>query len=186
MAKNSRDGNRERAARRRAALAERGIKQISLMAPEQAHPLLKQAADLMTRDDVPLEPRAALRQAGGANQPEPGELSFDLIAELDAAKAQIERQAEAQRIEIEAEKRQRQVLEVERDAARKAEAAEREKAHATAKEARAATRTAREAQEQAREALRRAEKAETAIRHAKALPGVRGRLVRWLVGDVLE
>jgi hypothetical protein len=71
MAKNSRDGNRVRAARRRAALAERGIKQVLLMAPEQAHPLLKHAATLMTRDDDPLEPRAALRRAGGANEPEP-------------------------------------------------------------------------------------------------------------------
>ena len=57
-----------RAARRRAALAERGIKQVLLMAPEQAHPLLKQAATLMTRDDAPLEPQAALRRAGGVRQ----------------------------------------------------------------------------------------------------------------------
>jgi len=41
------------------------------------------------------------------------------------------------------------------------------------------------AQKRAEEALQRAERAETAIRQAKALPGIKGRLVRWLTGDVL-
>ncbi len=179
MAKNSRDGNRERAARRRAALAERGIKQILLMAPEQAHPLLKQAAGLMTRDDDPLEPRAALRQAGGANQPEPGEVSPDLTAELDAAKAQIERQVEARRIEVEAAEARERALQADRDAARAAEAEAAEKA-------RTAARAAYEADQQAIEAKREARRAWAPVRRLKTMPGVRGRLVRWLAGDVLE
>lgn len=179
MAKNSRDGNRERAARRRAALAERGIKQILLMAPEQAHPLLKQAAGLMTREDDPLEPRTALRQAGGANEPEDGNASPDRIAELEAAKArvaEIERQAEARRVIMaDAAERQRQALEV-----------EQEKAQASADEAQRAARAAQEADERATEALQRAEKAEIIIQQARSLPGLKGRLVRWLAGDLLE
>ena len=179
MAKNSRDGNRERAARRRAALAERGIKQVLLMAPEQAHPLLKQAASLMTRDDDPLEPRAALRRAGGANEPEPGEASSGLAAELEATKAriaEIERQAEVRlAIVIEAAERRRQALEV-----------EQEKARASAEEAQKAARSAQDAEGRAAEALRRAEKAEAVIRQAKTMSGLKGRLVRLLAGDVLK
>ena len=169
MAKNSRDGNRERAARRRAALAERGIKQILLMAPERAHPLLKQAATLMTRDDDPLEPRAALRRAGGANEPEPGEASPGLAAELEAAKAriaEIERQAEARlAIVIEAAERRRLALE---------------------KEAQKAVKAVQDAEGRAAAALQRAEKAEATIQQAKAMPGLKGRLIRLLAGDVLK
>ncbi len=44
---------------------------------------------------------------------------------------------------------------------------------------------ARAAHAEAQAALQRAEKAEAAMRLAKSLPGVRGRLVRWLAGDVL-
>ena len=179
MAKNSRDGNRERAARRRAALAERGIKQVLLMAPEQAHPLLKQAASLMIRDDGPLEPRAALRRAGGANEPAPDEVSPDLAVELEAAKARIvevERQAEARlAIVIEASERRRRALEV-----------EQERVRASAEEAQKAAKSAQEAEERVTAAQRRAEKAEAAIRQAKALPGIKGRLVRFLAGDVLK
>ena len=169
MAKNTRDGNRERAARRRAALAERGIKQVLLMAPEQAHPLLKQAATLMTRDDDPLEPRAALRRAGGANEPEPGEASPGLAAELQAAKAriaEIERQAEARlAIVIEAAERRRLALE---------------------KEAQKAVKAVQDAEGRAAAALQRAEKAEATIQQAKAMPGLKGRLIRLLAGDVLK
>ena len=177
MAKNTRDGNRERAARRRAALAERGIKQILLMAPEQAHPLLKQAATLMTRDDDPLEPRAALRRAGGANEPEPGEASPGLAAELEAAKAriaEIERQAEARlAIVIEAAERRRLAL-------------EQEKAQVSAKEAQKAVKAVQDAEGRAAAALQRAEKAEATIQQAKAMPGLKGRLIRLLAGDVLK
>ena len=177
MAKNSRDGNRERAARRRAALAERGIKQVLLMAPEQAHPLLKQAATLMTRDDDPLEPRAALRRAGGANEPEPGEASPGLAAELEAAKAriaEIERQAEARlAIVIEAAERRRLAL-------------EQEKAQASAKEAQKAVKAVHDAEGRAAAVLQRAEKAEATIRQAKAMPGLKGRLIRLLAGEILK
>ena len=168
-----------RAARRRAALAERGIKQVLLMAPEQAHPLLKHAATLMTRDDDPLEPRAALRRAGGANEPEPVGGIPDLGAELEAAKAriaEIERQAEAWlAIVIEAAERRRRALE-----------AEQEKARANAVEAQKAAKSAQVAEGRAAEALRRAEKAEATIQQAKAMPGLKGRLVRFLADDVMK
>ena len=71
MAKNSREGNQSRKKRYYEALAERGIRPVQVLAPESAHPLIRQAATLMTRDEAPLEPRAALRRAGGANEPEP-------------------------------------------------------------------------------------------------------------------
>jgi multidrug efflux pump subunit AcrA (membrane-fusion protein) len=93
--------------------------------------------------------------------------------------AEIERQAEARRIiTAEAVERQTQLLKAERDAARVAETTEREKALA-------AVTAAQEAQGRATEALLRAERAETAIRQAKTIPGIRGRLVRLLAGDVL-
>ena len=177
MAKNSKDGNRERAARRRAALAERGIKQVLLMAPERAHPLLKQAASLMTRDDDPLEPRAALRRAGGANEPEPGAASPGLTAELEAAKAriaEIERQAEA-RLAIVIEAAERRTL-----------ALEQEKAQASAEEAQKAVKAVQDAEGRAAAVLQRAEKAEATIRQAKAMPGLKGRLIRLLAGEILK
>ncbi|OYV68209.1 MAG: hypothetical protein B7Z67_14095 [Acidiphilium sp. 21-60-14] len=173
MAKNSKDGNRERAARRRAALAERGIRPIQVMAPEAAHPLIRQAANLMTRDDDPLEPRAALRRAGGANEPDPGEASPGLVAELEATKArlaEIESQAEARRIlVVETAERRRRELEAERDAAVAAEVVMQEKAAAAEKAA-----------DDAWKALQRAQRTEVAIRRTKTMLGLRGRLVRWL------
>jgi multidrug efflux pump subunit AcrA (membrane-fusion protein) len=189
MVKNSREGNQNRNKRYREALAARGIRPVQVLAPEGAHQLIRQAAGLMTLDDDPLDPRAAFRKIGGANEPDNAYAVPEMVAELEAAKVrimQIEHEAEAQRLEIEAEKRQRQALEAERDAARAAETAEREKAQATATEAQAAARTAQEAQERATEALGQAEKAETTIRQARSLPGVRGRLVRWLAGDALR
>lgn len=176
MAKNTREGNRERAARRRAELAHRGLEQFQVIAPPAAKPLIRDAARLMTRDDDPLEPRAALRRAGGANEPEPGEMSPDLIAELEAAKtriAEIERQAEARRIEIEAAERQRQALEAERDAARASEAEARKKVAAGA-------RLVLEAQEEVIEADRKARRAWAPVRRIRTMPGLRGRLARWI------
>lgn len=182
MVKNSQEGNRVRTARRREALAERGIRPVQVLAPESAHPLIRQAAVLMTRADDPMEPRAALRRVGGSNEPEADGAAAGLLAELEAARnriAEMERQAEARRVIVaQAVERRSQTLEAERDAARAAETAEREKALA-------AVTTAQEAEFQAKEASRRAKKAETAIRQAKALPGLKGRLVRWLAGDVL-
>jgi hypothetical protein len=172
MAKNSSEGNQSRKKRYYEALAARSIRPVQVLAPESAHPLLRQAARLMIRDDEPMDPRAALRQIGGAN--EPGELDTapELRSELEAAKARITQ------IEREAETRE-QALQAERDAARAAEAAEREKAQATAAKAQKAVRAAEKA-------LGRAEKAERAIEQARNLPGLKGRLVRWLAGDVLE
>ena len=179
MAKNSREGNQSRKKRYYEALAERGIRPVQVLAPESAHPLIRQAATLMTRDEAPLEPRAALRRAGGANEPEPVGASPDLGAELEAAKAriaEIERQAEARlAIVIEAAERRRRALE-----------AEQEKARANAVEARKAAKSAQVAEGRAAEALRRAEKAEATIQQAKAMPGLKGRLVRFLAGDVLK
>ena len=189
MVKNSREGNQNRNRRYREALAARGIRPVQVLAPEGAHQLIRQAAGLMTRDDDPLDPRAALRKIGGANEPDEAHVVPEVVAELEAANARItriEREAEARRLEIEAEKRQRQALEAERDAAKAAEAAEREKAQVKAIEAQAAAIAAEIAQERATEALGRAEKAETTIRQTRSLPGVRGRLVRWLAGNALE
>ena len=186
MVKNSREGNRERAVRRRAELGNRGVEQFQVIAPPEAKQLIREAAKLMTRANDPMEPRAALRRAGGANEPSEADAAPELRVELEAIKFQMNQTAEMRRLEIEAKEHQRQALEAERDAARAAEATEREKAQVTATEAQAAAKTAEMAQEQAMEALGRAEKAETAIRQAKSLPGVRGRLVRWLARDTLE
>ena len=166
-------------------MAKRGIKQILLMAPAPAHPLLKQAVALMTRDNDPLEPRAALRRAGGANEPDSGTASADLVA-VHARLAAIEQQ--------------RWALAADRDAARAAEAAALEAARLAVAEGHRTAQIAQEAQDRAEtahqraekarervtEALQRAEKAEAAIQQAKSLPGLKGRLVRFLAGDVLK
>lgn len=183
MAKNSREGNRERTAKRRSVLAEQGIRPVQVFAPESAHPLIRQAAGLMTHPKDPVEPRAAFRRVGGANDPEPSDAPSTLMDELEAARkriAEIERQMEARRIiTAEAAERQRRELKAERDAAKAAEAEERTKAEK-------AIGAAQEAQGRVKEAVGRAEKAESAIRQVKALPGIKGRLVRWLSGDVLR
>ncbi len=91
MAKNSAEGNKARTARYRAGLAARGIRPVQVLAPEAAHALLKQAAELMTREQDPLGPHQALRKVGGANDPEeasgPAEREQALAADLEAAKA---------------------------------------------------------------------------------------------------
>jgi chromosome segregation ATPase len=191
MAKNTRTGNQNRNKRYREAMAERGIRPVQVFAPEAAHPLLKQAAGLMTREQEPVEPRAALRQVGGANEPGPdGTTSPDLAAELQAAHARIEaieRAAAERQAEIEAAaERQRQALEARLDAAKASEVAAQEEARWLAAEGRTAARLTREAQERVREVLERAEKAESTIRRAKSLPGLRGRLMRWMAGDTLD
>jgi hypothetical protein len=179
----------ERNKRYRTGLEERGIKAFQVVAPETAKWLFRRAAELMTCENDPMEPRAAMRAAGGANEPEPDEGAPALLTELDAARnriAEIERDAVMQRADIEAlaEARER-ALQAELDTARAAEAEGRAKIDVATVEAEESARVAQEAQGRATEALRRAEKAETAIRQAKALPGIKGRLVRWLAGDVL-
>jgi hypothetical protein len=109
---------------------------------------------------VPIERRSYARDVLKAFASGANSLPPDpeIAAELAAAQTKIE-QIEAEVV------RQIAILEAEREAARMSEA---------------------KAQERATEALMRAEKAETTIRQARSLPGVRGRLVRWLAGDVLE
>jgi uncharacterized membrane protein YqiK len=168
--------------RYRQNLAERGIKPFQVIAPEETRDLFRKAATLMTRDDDPMDPRAAFRLVGGANEPEPGDASAELRAELDAARSRIEaieREAEKRRAEIEAQGKAREhALQAERDAARAAEAASQS-------ETQEAARAAQAERERAKEAQERAEKAEATIRQARSLPGLKGRLVRWLAGDVL-
>lgn len=165
----------ERNKRYRTGLEERGIKAFQVVAPETAKGLFRRAAELMTRDNDPMEPRQAMRLVGGANEPELGDSAPALIAELDEARkriAEIERQAEARRaITAQAAERHRQMLEAERDAARAAEAAERQKVQAIAMEA--------------LQAQERVGRAETVILQVKTLPGIKGRLLRWLAGGVL-
>jgi chromosome segregation ATPase len=132
----------------------------------------------MTRDNDPMEPRQAIRLVGGANEPEAGNRTVVLLDELEAARsriAAIELDAEKRRAEIEAIERHMQALQAERDAAMRGQVSERERAQIAVTDA----------QKQTLETLQRAEKAEAAIRQAKTLPGMKGRLVRWLAGDVL-
>lgn len=182
MAKNSPSGNRERVAQHRKTLAERGIRPLQVMAPEAAHPLIRQAVKLMSRKDDPMDPRAAFRQVGGSNEPENGQEVATTAAEL----ARVNEKFKAREQALQDAQAAQERLKAERDAARAAVAAEREKAEATAAEVQAAAIAAQEAQGRATEALDRAEKAEAVIQQARSLPGVRGRLVRWLAGDVLE
>ncbi len=93
MAKNSAEGNKARTARYRAGLAARGIRPVQVLAPEAAHALLKQAAELMTREQDPLDPRQALRKVGGANDADKAS-DLDgreqaLVADLEAAEAEL-------------------------------------------------------------------------------------------------
>lgn len=174
--------------RYRQNLAERGIKPFQVMAPEETKDLFRKAASLMTRDDDPLEPRAAFRVVGGANEPEQHEPFATLLIELEAVRsriAEMEGMSEQRQVEVEALKSREMALQAERDAARAAEAEGQAKINAVTVEAKEAATAAQEAQERATKAIQRAEKAETAIRQAKTLPGLKGRLVRWLAGDVL-
>jgi hypothetical protein len=178
MAKNSTEGNKARTARYRAGLAARGIRPIQLYAPENGHALLRQAAGLMSREQDPLEPRQAMRQASGANDPEQGrgdqnretQALATAIATVEAVKVEL---AEAREAERRAEQR-----------------------------ALAQAETARAAEEGTVVALVRVEEAEraqvvlvdglqaaeAAAAHAQAeaerfrgVPGLRGWVVRWLV-----
>ena len=175
MAKNNAEGNKGRTARYRAGLAARGIRPVQLYAPEGAHALLRQAAGLMSREQDPLEPRQAMRQASGANDPGEGhggqsQEGQALAPVMEAVKAEL---AEA------------------RDAERQAE----QRALAQAEAARIATEgiamalvraeVAERAQASLADELRAAEAAAAAA-HAEAerfrqAPGLRGRVVRWLV-----
>jgi len=139
---------------------------------------------------VPAARRAYAREvlravAEGANSlpPDP-ELAAALDTvrdDLTKARAEIEAREELLRAAHDREVQ----LQAERDAARAAEAEGLAKVQEATSEAAEAARAAQEERERATEAAARAEKAEAAMRQAKTLPGVRGRLVRWLAGDVL-
>ncbi len=180
MARNSAEGNKARTARYRAGLAARGIRPVQLYAPEGAHALLRQAAGLMTREQDPLEPRQAMRQASGAN--EPGQGHGDQGGgeqELAAAVATVE----AVRAELAGA----------RDAERRAE----QRALAQAEAARAAEEgtiaaLARvEAAERERDGIKdelqamgvTAAEARAEVGRFRQVPGLRGRVMRWLARD---
>jgi DNA repair exonuclease SbcCD ATPase subunit len=206
-AEDKRKADAERQDKRRQRLAAVGIRPMTAQFPEADRPLVR---DLSHRvlDGQPI--RQAMRALGGMNEPEPGEASAELSSELEAARnriAEVEREAEKRLAEIEAAKAREGILLAERDAARTAEAdverqrqaleaelnatkatavAERGKARAKAIDAQAATKDAEAARKQVMEVLDRAGAAEGVIRQVRNLPGLKGRLVRWLAGDVLE
>lgn len=79
-------GKRRREARRRAALAEKGIRTLTLSAPEAGHPGLKSAAARMRNGE---DPDAALRRAGGGNEAHEDERVAELEAQLAAAESDL-------------------------------------------------------------------------------------------------
>jgi hypothetical protein len=83
MAKNTKAGNASRAARLRERLRERGITSLTIQTTAEGRPLLKLAADLITRETNPLTAASALRVAAGGNEP-PEENQAAKIAELKA------------------------------------------------------------------------------------------------------
>lgn len=141
MAKNSAEGNKARTARYRAGLAARGIRPVQFFAPEAAHALLKQAAELMTREQDPLDPQQALRKVGGANDAEeasgPAEREQALAADLKAARAELAAAREENR---QSEQRATVQAELAMAEAKRAEAAE-----GTAAAAQVAEQTVRDA-----------------------------------------
>lgn len=181
MAKNSTEGNKARAARYRAALAARGIHPVQLLAPEASHALLKQAVGLMTREQDPLEPRQALRQASGANDPGEAEPfvnagAQDLAAEIEAVRGEL---VAAQEVERLTERRALAEAEAARVEARRAEIAEGEAILARAREAAAIVRAdGAERKQEAAEAM--AAQARVEADRFQKVPGLRGRVVKWL------
>jgi hypothetical protein len=167
----------ERQQRRRQRLADVGIKPMTVHFPELDRPIVRDLSRMVLAGQ-PI--RQAMRLLGGTNEPEPDSdrASVELRAELEAAQSRIaavELDAEKRRADIEVIERHMQALQAERDAAMRGQVAEREKAQLAVTEA----------QKRTLEILQRADKAEAAIRQAKALPGIRGRLVRWLAASVL-
>lgn len=115
---------------------------------------------------VPVDRRSYAREvlkavASGSNSlpPDP-----EMVAEL-----------ENMRSKIEAAELQIKTLEAERDAAKESEA----KRIAEAKQ------IVQDARNLAKTASGRAKNAENTIKRVKSLPGIKGRLVRWLAGEVL-
>jgi hypothetical protein len=158
MAKNSTQGNRERARRFRQRRAERGLKEIMVIAPPAARLLLKAASDLMTRDIDPVAPADALLIASGAQQPREtidDERIKELQEALKAEKANLAR-AQAQLAAAEAK-----ATAIEADAACYAAVARRYKNQA----------------EQAKEQAAAAEAKAKAIHEASGLKGLALRVL---------
>lgn len=159
---------RQRSERLRARRNAAGLAQVSGWVPKERRAYAREVLEALARgaNSLPADPeQAAALEA--------------LRAEIEATRAA---EADARAALTQAEQRG-QVLAAELEAVR---ATEREKAQAKAMDAQASATDATQAQERATAALQRAERAETAIRQARSLPGVRGRLVRWLAGDVLK
>lgn len=180
MVKNSAEGNKARTARYRAGLAVRGIRPVQIYAPEGAHALLRQAAGLMTREQDPLEPRRAMRQASGANDLEQGYgdqggAKQALAAAVAAAEAVRAELAEARN----AERRAEQQALAQAEAAR---AAEKGTIAALARvEVAERERDGIKDELQAVEAA--AAEARAEVGRFRQVPGLRGRVVRWLARD---
>lgn len=178
MAKNSTEGNKARTARYRAGLAARGIRPVQLYAPEEAHALLRQATGLMSREQDPLEPRHAMRQASGANDPEQGhgdqgrdeQALAASVAEVETVRVELAEARDAERQAVQRALTQteaaRAAVEGMTTAMGRAEAAERAQALLADKL-------------QATEAA--AAVAKTEAGRSQQAPGLRGRIVRWLV-----
>lgn len=66
MAKNSREGDRERQQRRRQRQTEAGLKAVTVTVPMAAKTLLQRAAKMMSEGE---DPASALRRVGGGNEP---------------------------------------------------------------------------------------------------------------------
>ena len=174
MAKNSAEGNKERTARYRAGLAARGIRPVQLYAPEGAHTLLRQAAGLMSREYDPLEPRQAMREASGANDPgeehrgqsqkEQALATMVEAIKAELTKAQDEERQAGQRALIQAEAA-RIAAEGVTAALARAEVAERAQVNLAA-ELRAAESAAVQAQAEAK--------------RFQTVPGLRGKMIHWL------
>lgn len=164
------NGANRRTKRYRENLSARGIALFQVAAPESARGLFREAAELMVREDDPLAPHAAFRKIGGANDPDMQVVADELAATRLAA------QVAAARI---------LALEAELDAAKRATTTEQKRNAAIVAKVQSLEKGASDAQKRADQVLGRAKKAETAIRQAKTMPGIRGRLVRWLAGGVL-
>ncbi len=178
MVKNSAEGNKARTARYRAGLAARGIRPVQLHVPEGAHALLRQAAGLMTREQDPLEPRQAMRQASGTN--DPGDVQIDqsggeqvlaaTVAAMEAVRAEL---AEAREAERRAEQR----------ALAQAQAAQAAEEGVVAALARveAGERTQVTLADKLQAAEVAAVQAQVEAERLRRMPGLRGEIVRWLI-----
>jgi len=171
-----RKSDAERQERRRQRLAVDGIKPMTVHFPDQDRSIVR---DLSRRvlDGQPI--RQVMRELGGSNQPDGNVVPPEVLAELDRVKARlvaIECEAASQLAEIEAAERQRRTLEAERDAAKASEAERIAEAKQIVQDAR----------DRAKAALERAKNAERTVKRVKGIPGFKGRLVQWLVGDVLS